>query len=236
MIARAALLAGAAALLPLAASGSPARAEGEPSAHFAPAPSPQILTRTLWRSLHDGAQIMVRRRYEVRFVASGAGYRLDGRQLDVTVEAPEAVAALAEIERARIDETMFPMQLDSRGRIAAVPERGAAADPARQTAIALSQTMLRQSALPLAAKHEAQRQISAIAGAAAASAWPLDLFDPQGADFADRREIALPGGATGVVEVTVRHHPARQEVERTVTTNLAGGARISREVWTLSPE
>ncbi len=241
MIRRAVLLAGAAALLPLTASGSPARAEGEPGAHFDAPRQPLILTRTLWRSLHDGAQIMVRRRYALRIVASGDGYRIDGRQLDVTVDAPAEVAALAGIERARIDETMFPMQLDARGHIAALPAPAAAADPARQAGIDLSRRMVREAALPAAARLEAERQITAIAGAGASSTWPLDLFDPSGADFTDRREIALPGGARGTVEVAVRHFSGSadagaREVERTITTRLDGTARVSREVWTLAPE
>lgn len=241
MIRRAILLAGAAALWPLAAGSIAARAEGEPGAHFEAPRQPLILTRTLWRSLHDGAQIMVRRRYALHFVASGDGYRIDGQQLDVMVEAPEEVAGLAVIERKRIDETMFPMQLDSRGQIAALSRRGAAVDPARQAGFDLSRGMVQRSALPAAARREAERQLAAIAGTDTNSAWPTDLFAPNGTDFADRREIALPDGGVGVVEVAVRHLPGgtdalSRKVERTITTRLGGTARVSREVWTLTAD
>lgn len=59
--------------------------------------------------MSDGSAFEVSRSFAVRFVAAGAGYRVEGEQLDVTVTAPERLARFAEIERTRLEEALFPL-------------------------------------------------------------------------------------------------------------------------------
>lgn len=247
MTARAILLAGLAAMLPPLACpawASDGTITGETS--FTPPQTQQVLTRTLWRSLPDGKQIVVRRRYAVRFAASADGYRLEGRQLDVTVEAPEPLAALAAIERQRIDDDMFPLRLDARGRIASAmtpakpgdASSGTAAAPVA-AALALSRGMVRASTLPAASQNEAILQLERMA-AMAGGQWPADLFSPAGHDRRERLEIPLPNGGTGVVEIALhfvhgQSDQAPSTVERTITTRFEGVVRTSREEWLLGP-
>jgi hypothetical protein len=114
------LLAGAGALFPAATGLSSANAAAQPpavSGAFAPPTGPVTMTRTLVRNLADGKQIIVTRRYLIRFTPEGDGYRLDGEQIDAEVVAPSALSGLAEIERKRIDKGLFPARLDARGMI-----------------------------------------------------------------------------------------------------------------------
>jgi hypothetical protein len=245
MIGRAVLLAATAvALLPpvatAAISGDPGYADtrgDEP--RFQPPAGPMVLTRTLWRSLRDGRQIMVRRRYAVAFVASGEGYRLDGRQLDVTVDAPAQLGALAELERARVDDGMFPLHLSARGWITGGPATGNAPDSATRDALDLSLALVRTSGLSAGSKQEAAAQLEQLMTASTGQ-WPADLFSPSAKDRAIRRVMTVPGSSGGEIEVSIRYlrsgaNPLPIRAERTVTTIIEGGTRVSREVWTLDP-
>ena len=101
---RAVWLAGAAAIMPVGAAGAaepPAQAE-QPAA-FVPPDAPMVLTRSLRRSLPGGAEIRTSRSYSIRFVREADGYRVEGALIDVAVDAPPALAALATLERARGD-------------------------------------------------------------------------------------------------------------------------------------
>ena len=72
------LVAGLGALIPVTAASLPATAIAEPGgARFNP-PERAELTRTVWRYLSDGQQIVVTRRYAVEFAPSAEGYRLTG--------------------------------------------------------------------------------------------------------------------------------------------------------------
>ncbi len=69
------------------------------------------------------------------------------------------------------------------------------------------------------------------------TAWPLDIFSPAHADTVETRDIALPDGSRGSIDIAMRSEgttpgglPTR--VERTVTTDLSGTKRVSRETWT----
>jgi len=77
----------AAIALAIAAAGHAAPAHRVLPVFHAPA-GEQVLTRTLRRQLADGGSIVTMRRYAIRFVPAGDGYRVEGRQLDARVEAP----------------------------------------------------------------------------------------------------------------------------------------------------
>jgi hypothetical protein len=234
------LLAGAAALLPVVAGQVSAQSTAASSQPFAPPESPQVLTRTVWRTLADGEQIVVRRRYEIQFSRYADGFRLDGRLLDAAVEAPPLLAVLAELERKRGDEGMFPILIDAAGRIreGLGARRGTSAqrDDAREQA----QHLLAGTPEPAAQQQASGAFLSQVAGQGALTAWPVDLFNPATGERHERRRIALPDGQEGEVAVSVRVTEPQQlglprSVERTVTTVMAGTSRMSREQWTLAP-
>jgi len=199
-----------------------------------------VLTRTVWRSLADGKQIVVRRSYTVRFTRQDNGFRLDGEPLDASVEAPPLLASLAEIERKRVDTGPFPLQLDSSGVIRFDGGTKPAAADSRSAALERGHAMIASSSLAPAQRQEGSAMLDRIAAQGAVSAWPADLFNPASAASEERRRIVLPDGSEGEVQVTVkvldgRNQGLPQAVERTVTTVLAGTTRTSREQWTLAP-
>lgn len=242
MIPRGIFLAGVAALLPVAAAsslahGAPTEA---PRPQFSPPLTDLVLTRTLWRSLHDGAEIMVRRRYDVRFVADGRDYRLDGKLIDAAVAAPPALAAFAAMEKERPDTSLFPVRIDATGRILAdgtPPPPGARAQLDQVARFAIG-----QSGLGAQDKLAANQQLGLLTGGVGAIGnLPSDLFRPQPGERRERRRLSLPGGMEGEVEVaiTVRAGAADtlpQTVERVVTTTLEGTTRVSRELWSFEPK
>ena len=236
---RALLLAGVAALLPVASGGAWAEAPAQSAAaRFTPPTTPLVLTRSVIRVLADGKQIVVTRRYVIRFVPEGDGYRLEGEQIDARVEAPPILASLAEIERKRIEKGLFPARLDAHGMI----REGAQAlpDPAvRQAAAAQGARIIGGAPIALEAKRERSALLNQVSSIPATSAWPAFLFNPGHEERVERRRVALPGGDEGEVEVRIRASelmpcglPGR--VERVVTTQLAGTSRVSREVWTIA--
>src|SRR5687768_14615177 len=109
-------LATGALLLPLASAV--AAHPASPLSRFSPPDGPMLYSRRLERMLVDGAIFSVVRRFEVRFEHRAGGYQVDGRQIDVEVEAPEQLAAFARIEREREERGLFPLLLDEGGTIA----------------------------------------------------------------------------------------------------------------------
>lgn len=235
------LLAGVASLLP--AQLAPLLAESAPAAEspaFQPPTTPQVLTRTLWRSLRDGQEIMVRRSYEVRFSRTDGGFLLDGRLIDTAVDAPAPLALLAEIERKRPDPGMFPLRLDAHGRIVGQRARAVPGDPHR-SAEDHARTILARSALEAEERKQTEQLArSILESSVGASAWPSDLFSPAARSRREKRSLALDGGQNGVIEVSVDVRGTGdgglpKTVERRVATEIGGSARFSREVWTMTP-
>ena len=234
------LLIGAAALIPALAGRVSAESPAISEQPFSPPDAPQVLTRTVWRTLADGEQIVVRRRYAVQFARQGDGFLLDGRLLDAAVEAPAMLAPLAELERKRSDQGLFPMLLDASGRIRA-ESKARPIDPAlHQNARAQSQSIIATTPLAPAQQRESADFLNQLATQGVPAAWPVDLFNPANAERSEHRRIVLPSGLEGEVTVSVKvvgmhSHGLPNAVERTVTTVLAGSARTSREQWTLAP-
>ncbi len=233
------LLAGAAALLPTLVGRVAAQPAEAPARGFVPPESPLVLTRTVWRTLGDGKEIVVRRRYAVQFIRQGDGFQLNGRLLDAAVEAPPVLAALAEIERGRSDEGLFPMLLDAAGQIRPQTSNRSGSQQARDDARLSAQNLLANSPIAAAQRTESSAFLSQLATQGGMAAWPADLFNPVASERREQRRIALPSGQEGQVAVLVRSLGAQpgglpHAVERTVTTVLAGTSRTTRERWTLA--
>ena len=229
------LLAGAAAILPFAALNTVAISPGgaaQPA--FAPPQSRMLLTRTLHSPLADGREIVTRRTYEIVILPDGDGFRVDGTLVECQVDAPPALAMLAQIERERPDNGLFPMRLDARGMIVGdntLPSDGAV----RQAGAVVSQ------AFAGAARAEDSRQAGAfvrqVQGQQAITRWPADLFRPAPGRRYSEQAIALPDGGDGkvTVEISTLPGPSRYAtVARTVTTELGALRRVTREEWTLA--
>lgn len=238
MRARILFLAGAAALIPAAIGMSQAAASVQPGAvAFAPPAAPLIMTRTLVRTLADGKQVIVTRRFAILFTPEGDGYRLDGEQIGAEVLAPPSLASLAEIERKRVERGLFPARLDANGMIRQI---GSAQDPAAtRAAITQGNLIISAAAIPPEAKRVRSATLGQVASAGATTAWPVFLFNPGLNDRVERRKLTLASGAEGEVEVRVSVQGLMASglpvaIERTVTTRLAGTTRVSREVWTFA--
>lgn len=238
MRARILLLAGVAALVPAAIGIAQAAASVQPgAATFSPPAAPMIMTRTLVRTMADGKQVIVTRRFAIRFTPEGDGYRLDGEQVGAEVSAPPSLASLAEIERKRVERGLFPARLDANGMIRQI---GSAQDPAvTHAAIALGNRIISAAAIPPDAKRDRSAVLGQVANSGATTAWPVFLFNPGPRDRVERRKLTLASGTEGEVEVRVSVQGLMScglplAIERTVTTRLAGTNRVSREVWTFA--
>lgn len=228
-----ALLAGAAALLPLAMAqaASPSSAPSQ----FAPPAHRLVLSRTLRSPLADGREIVSRRTYALSIVADGDGFRIDGEEIDCTVDAPQSLAGLAQLERTRRDAGPFPLHLDRDGMLVAEP-RPLPSDALHRASDLAGRTL--DQALPDPGVRLALLDLVASLTAGQQTAWPQDLFHPAAAHRLDRRTIVLPDGTEGQVEVEVVSLPGGDEstrVQRTVTTELGKSRRTTREEWVLAP-
>ena len=241
MTGRAIFLAGVAAILPTAAAFPESATNQEAQVYqFSPPDVPLILTRTVWRSLVDGKEIISRKRYAVRIIADGDGFKVTGALFESTVEAPPPLAALAEMERRRSDPALLPIRLDPDGRILAAP--GGFDPAARQPGTRVAQRLVRSSNIAGADKDQADSLIDQIAKAGGIAQWPSDLFNPSRQSQHEQRRMALPGGNEGEIDVSITVHGQRQggqwqgglpaTVERTVVTELDGTRKVSREQWT----
>lgn len=229
------LLAGAAAILPFAALGTFAAStvEAAPPA-FSPPSAPMLLTRTLHSPLADGKEVVTRRVYQIAIVPEGDGFRVDGTLVHCDVQAPPALAMLAEIERRRPDNGLFPMRLDGRGMIV-----GGNTLPSSQSVRQAGELV--NKAFARSAAPEDSRQagsfVSQVEDQESITRWPADLFRPAEGHRTNQQAITLPGGEDGKVIVEIASLPGASRyatVERTVTTELGNTRRTTREKWTLA--
>ncbi len=234
------ILAGVAAILPaIAAFPESGAAIGATATAFAPPQTPMVLTRTVWRTLYDGKEIVSRRRYNVQIRPDGTGFEVTGELIDSVVDAPPQLAVLAEMERRRPETTLFPLQLDAGGRILAIP--GAVDAAARDQGAQAAQQLVQASQIATPDKEQAASLIDQIAGAGGTARWPADLFNPARLLQQDRRRIALPGGGEGEITVSIAvhgqlHGGLPRMTERTVVTALEGTRKTTREQWVLEPD
>lgn len=228
------------AILLASASGTAlaprARASAE-AVPFAPPTGPMRLTRAVIRPLGDGVSIVATRSYRVTFVAQpDGGWRVDGALVSVTVDAPPKLAALAEIERGRRDDTMFPLWLDRGGTLKGAADLGARDHAAIDEAV---ETARKQIKAPTPGDIAFFARIRAAAAGSATAHWPEVLFLPGAFSQQSERRFALPDGGEGTVEVRFTRSGCcgtMQQAERTVTTRMGGRDEDAIERWTLVPE
>lgn len=234
-------LAGVAAILPLAMiNAAPAVEAATAPAAFVPPGSTLLLTRTLHSPLADGREIVSRRTYEVTITADGAGWRVDGRLVDSSVSAPRQLAFLAELERNRTDDGMFPIRLDSRGMILAGGE--ALSGEAREKAAAAAVESVKDKPAEAPDRQVAVGLFEQLRRQPVMTAWPSDLFHPAPGRRTDTRVISLPDGTRGEVTIEVEARPAKvapaapavSSLHRVITTRMGASARTLREEWTLA--
>lgn len=182
--------------------------------------------------------MVVTRRYEIRFARARNGFQLDGRLLDVQVQAPQQLAKLAELERLRRDPGLFPVFLDSQGMILQ-PGNTSGDTITASLAVKGAEALLADTSLPNAVRRELASPLVTVAGSGNNSAWPPFLFNPGPGERSMSRDIALSDGSSGRVEITIRAEQLAQDrlpqrVERTITTRLSQTKRVIREIWTIS--
>lgn len=228
------LAAGGVALAELPARGA------SHGAAFDPPLAPMLYARRLERELPDGASFAVTRRFAIRFLRQADGFRVEGEQVGVEVDAPEALAEFARLERERRETGLFPLVLDFEGII-----RGG--DPAVDTArldeaVREAEARIEQGDHPPAERERQRAFVEAVHRSAGAilTELPRDLFAPVDCPRSDRRTVALPGGGTGEVRQTFDavREPATglmREARREVTTAIGVDRRRTVESWTLDP-
>lgn len=230
------LLALGAAMSTLVDSQLVAAPELAAPARFVPPANPLIVTRTVWRELGDGSQIVVRRSYLIAFTTSGEGFVVTGTQIGCEVQAPPAVAAIAKLERERIDTGAFPLRLSAEGmiRLGSAPAGGPLHQQGREAAGAL----LAGAALADKDQREGEAFLASVAGSGAIP-WPVDLFNPREAQRTDQRDVTLPDGTLG--RLTIRFAADQRganglpgKFSREVASELGGTRRVSREEWSFA--
>lgn len=226
----------AAATLALVAMAFEAPAIADAAQAFSPPLSSLLLSRTLTRTLPDGKTITTRRSYEVRFQRDGDGYRVDGNLVDVTVDVPPSLRALADLERQRPDNGLFPIRLDADGRIIGGGNQTASPVVARAAQVAAEQ--IGGSGLTALDMLQAQAFVARLRSGSAHSKWPDDVFRPFVGKRSETRTVPLPGGEEGqvVIEIEGRRGGSAGQVgsvHRVVTTDLGGDRRVTRELWEL---
>lgn len=230
-------LAGLAVAIPLMPA-VPAAASG--ASRFAPPAVPMLYTRRIERELADRARLAVSRSFAVHFVPEAAGFRVDGEQVGVEVDAPAALDTLARLERERVETGVFPLELDAEGAIRGVPQ----ATPSAQLDAAVREVsaLIEQWPQTPVERDELRAFVNAIHQGAGelVTRLPRDLFAP--ADFRreETRAIALPGGEAGEVRTsfTAVRDPdtgLMREARREVVTEVAGDLRHTVESWSLKP-
>lgn len=220
------------------AADFPAAAANSAIARFQPPEAPLTLTRSVYRQLVDGKEIVVSRRYAIHFTRDDRGFRLDGKLIDVQVAAPPSLAMLADVERKRADVGLFPVQLGADGMIEGAMV--AHVDPAvRQQLLQGGASVLTSSGMASGDLQQSKSYLGAVVNASHGASWPLFLFNPGPAEHREVRQIALGDGSSGEVEVRVKAEDilpggVARRVERKVITRIAGTERVAREVWTIA--
>jgi hypothetical protein len=227
----------AASLVALLGLAAPGPASAGSTGMFEAPTGPLELVRTLRRPLPDGVEIVSTRRYEVRIVPDGDGFRVVGRLLDARVEVPPSLGALAAMERNRPDTGLFPFRLDREGLIAtpAAPTDRTA----RSSAAARAKLTIASSTLADPDREQAQELIDQLVAKPGGNGahWPEDLFRPAPGLRSQTSRFALPDGRDGSVTTTIdsRREGAGNAIERTVITETGGTQRITRETYIVEP-
>lgn len=220
------------------------RAAAAPQAggrRFAPAQGTMTFTRLLVRHLSDGNQLAVNRSFAIRFAPRPSGWSVTGEQVAVSVDFPQRLAALASVEQQRRETGLFPLLLDSAGMIVDGPE----ARPAKRLDEAVAAVMrgLDKTGYAAGDRKQFDAFVRAVhdAGARMTSLLPVHLFAPTAEPMRAERELAVPGGGQGMIEVsfTAVADPATglmRQARRDIVTSIGADRRLTREDWTLVPQ
>lgn len=236
------LLAGIAALVPFAATAQPQDRLAQPQGQFVAPTAPVVLTRTVRRALPDGKAVVATRSYSIQFERDGQGYLVQGALISSEVDAPASLRALAEMERTRPDQGLFPMRLDAAGQIVQ-PAVGDIPQPAPAPIAGGAKIVNRLSTAPLSPAEREQakgfvKQVLAQGGALAS--WPEDLFHPLPGEHSVTRQLGLPDGTDGSVTVSTSAQVTPRgglldRVDRVVETRIGENRRIVQESWSIRP-
>lgn len=210
---------------------------GAAARRFDPPRAPMVYTRRLQRDLGPGWSLAVSRKFTVEFRASSDGYVVDGVQIGVEVDAPENLSAFARLEEARVENSLFPLELDASGRILG----GANGGMSDQVAQAVEHGLAELASQSIAEEERKQLAgfLSAIhdAGGQLTSILPPDIFAPESLRREEREEFVVPGGLGALqVEFEADVDAASglmRSARRTVTTALGEDRRQTTEDWSL---
>lgn len=220
-----------AALLPLLGTRQ-AFATEIPAKVIAPPAGEMIYRRVLERELPGRPVLRVTREFAVRFESVGRGFRVSGQQTLAQVEAPAHIAQLAALEEQRVETGIFPLLLDSAGRIV----DGSDSLPSAQfsTALAEVRRLLGDSG------GEASTLVEALhaTGSQLTAELPLDLFSPAEGTREEHQQIDLPWGDAGEVATMFEavcdpQTKLMRNARRQVVTRMGQDERRSGERWEL---
>lgn len=231
------LLAGVTAtMVPLSAAAIAAPIAAASVVSFTPSDQPMILRRTLRRPLPGGTEVLTQRTYQIRFVGSSDGYRIEGKLLKADIEAPPQFEPLAQIERTRPDTGLFPMIVDHQGRL--LPGKPRPTDDSALAAAQLAKSLIPARLSPQEA-HSAQTFIGTISANPVQTVWPADLFSPEPGRRSTIETMPMPDGKTGQVSIEIEASVDSRtgllsQLTRRVTTDLDGSERVTIETWNLT--
>ncbi|TNE33923.1 MAG: hypothetical protein EP350_02990 [Alphaproteobacteria bacterium] len=221
--------------------GPPLKAQLSERAQVELPDSTMILSRRIERPLSDGQMIVMTRSWEVRFARSGQGIAVEGRQIQVDVDAPAKLSELAQIERNRSTDGLFPILLSSDGEIVGAGMINEESEISRAAEVAAK--LIEQSSKSDQEKRTALYYLNALqaAGSSVVEALPADLFYPVPGEKRDLRKISLPDGHVGEIELirTSQLAPGHEWMgssQRKVVTKVAGTSQESLETWTMRPQ
>ncbi len=145
---------------------------------------------------------------------------------------------LARLEKSRLETGLFPMSVLPDGTIAAGEQNPdavwfdrAVGEAARQIESAMMPASEEEKVMDaLATLH---RSATGLAGKV-----PRDLFRPQPLHWRTDRDVALPGGLSGTISVSLaaRMGPSGQLTERSerqIVSTIGDSRRTSSETWSL---
>jgi len=180
------------------------------------------------------------RSWKVWFERNGAGAQVFGQQESVVVRAPNVVAPLAEVERTRPTDTLYPVTLNSAGLI--VVHGPSIRDVDARKALAHATKLVAARDRPAEIKLLERRDLEQIAQqfSAFGESLPADLFFPSGRSLKQTRSLALPNGKRGSYTSTYQTSATRgrrwlKEARRAIVTNINGIERAASEAWSLEP-
>jgi len=231
----------AAGLVPGLAAGTPRTDVARlPAAadRFAPPAGPLVLTRELRRQMGTSGSFVSRRSYQISFRPKDDSWRVEGTLLSSEVEAPGVAPEFVELERARRDVGLFPLELDSHGMI--VTQRATTDRVAEAKMQSVAASTLAHAGIAAPSREAALAMMASLVARASQNGgtWPADLFVSRAGERVETRSLPLGDGSAGKVTISIRAAEGSnglvERFERRVVTETAGTSRQSTETWTIA--